>query len=90
MRKLLSRKVSVEAMIEFGLWLAIPYIVVGLVWTFLHPADMQRIGHQWDRLLPAGSQVVALVELTALWPVLITGVEICPVPETIWKPVTGE
>lgn len=78
MRRLLSRKVSVEAMIELALWLAIPYIVVGLIWTFFHAGDMARIGHQWDRVLPAGSQVVALVELTALWPVLITGVEICP------------
>lgn len=78
MRRLLSRKVSVEAMIEFALWLAIPYIVVGLIWTFIHPADMQRMADQWDRVLPAGSQVAALVELTALWPVLITGVQMCP------------
>ena len=78
MRRLLSRKVSVEAMIEFALWLAIPYIVVGLIWTFVHPGDMARVANQWDRVLPAGSQVAALVELTVLWPVLITGVEMCP------------
>jgi hypothetical protein len=78
-RRLLSRKVSVEAMIEFVLWLAIPYLVVGLAWTFMHPGDMSRVARQWDRVVPAGSQVVALVELTGLWPVLITGVEICPV-----------
>jgi hypothetical protein len=78
MHRLLSRKVSVEAMIEFALWLAIPYIVAGLIWTFFHPGDMARVANQWDRVVPAGSQVVALVELTALWPVLITGVEICP------------
>lgn len=85
MRRLLSRRVSVEAMIEFALWLAIPYIVAGLVWTFLHPADMRRIGYQWDRVVPAGSQLFALVEMTAVWPVLATGVEICPDRE--WTPV---
>jgi hypothetical protein len=30
----LSRRVSVEAMIEFALWMAIPYIVLGLVFAF--------------------------------------------------------
>lgn len=83
MRRLLSRKVSVEAMIEFGLWLAIPYIVVGLIWTFLHPGDMARIAGQWDRVVPAGSQVVALVEMSALWPVLATGVQICPATQGV-------
>ncbi|MGB8405287.1 MAG: hypothetical protein WCE30_14595 [Mycobacterium sp.] len=85
MRRFLSRKVSVAAMMEFALWLAIPYVVAGLVWTFLHPADMRRIGYQWDRVVPAGSQIVALVEMTAVWPVLATGVEICPAQE--WTPV---
>ena len=88
MRRFLSRKVSVEAMIEFALWMAIPYIIVGLVWTFLHPGDMQRVAHQWDRVIPAGSQVVSLVELTGLWPILITGVEICPQGDSVWTPVT--
>lgn len=81
MRRLLGRKVSVEAMVEFALWLAIPYIVIGLIWTFLHPGEMTRVAHQWDRVIPAGSQVVSLVELTALWPVLVTGVDICPASE---------
>ncbi|MDH6242480.1 hypothetical protein [Mycobacterium sp. OTB74] len=84
-RRLLSRRVSVEAMIEFALWLAIPYIVAGLVWTFMHPADMRRIGSHWDRVVPAGSQIVALVEMTALWPALITGVQICPAKDD-WVP----
>ena len=39
LRRVLSRRVSVEAMIEFALWMALPYIVVGLVFAFFG-ADM--------------------------------------------------
>jgi len=35
----LSRRVSVEAMIEFALWMAIPYIVIGLVFAFSGPSE---------------------------------------------------
>ena len=37
LRRVLSFKVSIEAMIEVALWCAIPYITIGVVWTFFHP-----------------------------------------------------
>jgi hypothetical protein len=36
-RRVLSRRVSVEEMLEIVMWLAIPYLVIGLSWTFFHP-----------------------------------------------------
>jgi hypothetical protein len=42
LRRLLSRKVSIEAMLEFAMWIAIPYLVVGIVWTFLNADDVAR------------------------------------------------
>ena len=43
MRRLLSRRVSVGAMFEFLLWMALPYLLVGMVWTFLHPQAVQQV-----------------------------------------------
>ena len=41
LRRVLSRKVSVAAMIEFALWLAIPYLLIGLVWAFFDAEQVQ-------------------------------------------------
>jgi hypothetical protein len=55
LRRVLSRRVSVEAMIEFALWMAIPYIVVGLVFAFFGVEQVQLIETQLQTRLPAGS-----------------------------------
>jgi hypothetical protein len=77
LRWLLSRKVSVEAMIEAAMWVAIPYLIVGIVWTFLHADDVARIEGRLDTRVPAGAELVAFGTTTALWPFLLFGPEIC-------------
>ncbi len=74
---MLSRKVSVEAMIEAAMWIAIPYLLVGIVWTFLNADDVARIESQLETRIPAGSDLVAFGTTTALWPFLLFGDEIC-------------
>ncbi|MUL67602.1 hypothetical protein BOO86_24235 [Mycobacterium sp. CBMA 234] len=81
MRRLLSRRISVGAMLEFLLWLALPYLIVGLVWTFLHPHAVEQVQKQWDRAFPAVAPLAALVEVTVAWPPMVAGVEICPTTE---------
>jgi hypothetical protein len=76
-RRLLSRKVSIEAMIEAAMWIAIPYLLVGIVWTFLHADDVARIESQLQTRIPAGSDVAAFGATTALWPFLLVGDEVC-------------
>jgi hypothetical protein len=77
LRRLLSRKVSIEAMIETAMWIAIPYLVVGIVWTFLNADDVARIEDRLTTRIPAGSELAAFGATTALWPFLLFGHEVC-------------
>jgi hypothetical protein len=77
LRRLLSRRVSVEAMIEFALWMAIPYIVIGLVFALFGAERVQLIETQLQTRLPAGTDV-ATYGLTALMlPAALFGVHVC-------------
>jgi hypothetical protein len=73
----LIRGVSVEAMIEFALWMAIPYIVLGLVFAFFGAEQVQRIETQLQTRLPAGSDIAAFVLTVLLWPAMLFGVYVC-------------
>jgi hypothetical protein len=77
LRWLLSRKVSIAAMLEFAMWIAIPYLAIGIVWTFFNADDVSRIESQWETKLPAGSELVAFGASSAAWPFLLFGHEIC-------------
>jgi hypothetical protein len=77
LRRVLSRRVSVEAMIEFALWMAIPYLVIGLAFAFFGAQQVQLIETQLQTRLPAGSEIAAYL-LTALsWPATLFGVDVC-------------
>jgi hypothetical protein len=77
LRWLLSRKVSIAAMLEFAMWIAVPYLAIGIVWTFFNADDVSRIETQWETKLPAGSELVAFGASSAAWPFLLFGHEIC-------------
>jgi hypothetical protein len=66
--------VSVEAMIEFALWMAIPYI--GLVFAFFGAEQVQLIETQLQTRLPAGSDIAAVVLTVLLWPAMLFGVNV--------------
>ena len=74
MTGLLSRPVTVEAMIETLMWLALPYIVIGLVFTIANPEDVRALEKQVQTQLPAGADAASFGATTLLWPMmLITG-----------------
>jgi hypothetical protein len=77
LRRILSRRVSVEAMIETAMWLAIPYLVIGLVWAFFDAEQVQAIETVLQSRLPAGSEVLAFVETAVLWPFMVLGNDVC-------------
>ncbi len=77
LRRLLSRKVSIEAMLEIAMWIAIPYLVIGIAWTFFNADDVTRIESHVETRIPAGSELVAFGATTALWPFLLFGHEVC-------------
>ena len=78
LRRLLSRKVSVEVMIEFAMWLAIPYLVAGIVYSFVNAAAVGQLETRLQGHFPAGSDLIAFGTTTALWPFLLIAPHTCP------------
>lgn len=77
LRKVLGHRVSVEALLETALWLAIPYLLIGLVLTFVDPVPMRALESQLEYYLPAGANLVAFGQSTLLWPILLLVPYIC-------------
>ena len=76
-RRLLSRKVSIGAMLEFGLWLGLVHVLIGLVWTFLHYDTVTRLEVQLQTLLPAGAELAGFGLTTLLWPLMLLASAVC-------------
>ncbi|OMC07879.1 hypothetical protein [Mycolicibacterium fortuitum] len=76
-QRILGHKLSVEQVLETLTWLALPYMVIGLVWTFLHPEQVQVIEASLLTKFPAGADLVAFGQVTLLWPVLLLGADVC-------------
>lgn len=79
-REVLARPVSVAAMIETLMWLALPYVVIGLAVTILHPDYVRQRETQLQAWFPAGADVLAFGETTVWWPLLLvsgTGEDHC-------------
>lgn len=76
-RGLLSRKVSVGAMLEFALWLGLLHVAIGIVWAFLHYDTVTRMEAELQTTLPAGGDLVAFGVTTLLWPILLIAGPLC-------------
>ncbi|EJZ05203.1 hypothetical protein [Mycolicibacterium vaccae] len=68
-RSLLARRLSVADVIELGLWLAIPYVTIGLGWAFFRFEEVQQLETILQVRLPAGGGLVAYLLVAALWPI---------------------
>ena len=77
LRRMLSHRVSVEAMIEFAMWLAVPYLLIGLAWAFFDAEQVQLFDTALRTRLPAGSEILAFVLTAAMWPQLMLGASFC-------------
>jgi hypothetical protein len=77
LRRVLSRRVSVEAMIEFAMWMAVPYVVVGLVFAFFGAEQVALIETQLQTRLPAGADIAAYGLTALFWPAGLFGVDLC-------------
>jgi len=74
----LRYEVSVGALIEIALWLAIPYLTIGFVWAVLHPEETQRIHARLENVFPVASDLAAFGLTAALWPASIQIADTCP------------
>jgi len=77
LRRALSYRVSIEALIELALWLAIPYLTIGVIWAFLHPGQVQQYQAQFEMLVPAGADLIAFGLTAGLWPFLLAAPLLC-------------
>ena len=77
LRRALSYRISIEALIELALWLAIPYVVIGVIWAFLHPGQVQRCQAPFEMLVPAGADLIGFGLTAGLWPFLVAAPLLC-------------
>jgi hypothetical protein len=71
LRRVLDHPVTVAAVLEFAMWLAVPYIIIGVTWAFLHAGRVQELEFEWNQAVPIGADIAAFGEATALWPALL-------------------
>ncbi|WP_083410852.1 hypothetical protein [Mycolicibacterium rutilum] len=64
-------------MIETVMWLAIPYLLIGLVWAFFDAEQVQLIDTALRTRIPAGSDIGAFLLTAAFWPARLLGIELC-------------
>ena len=78
LRRVLDVEVTIAGLLEFAMWLAVPHILIGVVFTFLQPDYVIQFEKQLVHL-PAGAHLVAFGESVLLWPVLLIAPQICAV-----------
>lgn len=79
-RRVLRHQISVGALIELAVWLAIPYLCIGFAWTVFHADQTHRIQARIEAVWPAGANVAAFGVATALWPASLQFADACPTP----------
>jgi hypothetical protein len=78
LRRVLEYQVSIAALIEVALWLAVPYLCIGLVWAVFHSEQVQQIQTRLEKVLPTGADVTAFGLTAALWPASLQIADACP------------
>ena len=78
LQRVLNRKVSIGALIEVALWLAIPYLAIGLVWSSLHGEQVQQIQARLQHVSSASTDIMAFGLAAALWPASLQIANACP------------
>lgn len=76
--RVLHHQVSIGALIELALWLAVPYLCIGLAWAVFHHEQVEQIQTRLEKVLPAGADVAAFGLTTALWPASLQLADACP------------
>lgn len=79
-RRGLARPVSVQALIELALWLALPYLLIGVFWAVIHPDRVQELQAEWAKVSSLGSDIAAFGEAAALWPAILLLPTTCTLP----------
>lgn len=76
-KRVLNHEVTIAGVLETAMWLAIPYIVVGVVVAFMHADYIDMLAAQFKTQLPAGADLVAFGQITVMWPGLLLTSDLC-------------
>ncbi|BBX67179.1 hypothetical protein [Mycolicibacterium psychrotolerans] len=76
-RRLLSRRVSVYDVVELALWLAIPYVAIGLTWAFFQTQQVGAVEDILTTRLPAGADILSYLLVATLWPLSMLIPAVC-------------
>lgn len=76
-RRTLSMRVSVADVIETALWLALPYVTIGMVWAFFHGEEVRHLEGLLQTRLPAGGAMAAYLLVAGLWPAYLVFPAVC-------------
>jgi hypothetical protein len=79
-RRGLAHPVSVQALIELAVWLAVPYLLIGFFWAFIHVERVDALEVQWSKVSPVGADLAAFGEAAALWPAILLLPTTCTLP----------
>jgi hypothetical protein len=80
LRRILSYRLSVEALIEVAFWLAIPYVVIGMAWAFFHTEQVEVVHTHLETRVPGGADLAAYGLVAALWPIeLFVTTDVCAI-----------
>jgi hypothetical protein len=75
--RLLNRQVTVGGTLESLGYFAVAYLVAGVAVTFFHMQYVDMLASQWERWMPAGAPVAALIQITVMWPGLLLTSNLC-------------
>lgn len=80
LRRILGYRVSVEALIEVAFWLAVPYVLIGMLWGFFHAEQVELVRTHLETRLPAGADLAAYGLVAVLWPIeLFVTTDMCAI-----------
>jgi hypothetical protein len=72
LRRVLARPVSVGALIEISMWLAIPHLLIGATWAVAHPDTMYALENSWGTILPAQlGNLATWLGAFVVWPAIL-------------------
>jgi H+/gluconate symporter-like permease len=77
-QRVLRYRISIGALLEIAVWLAIPYLCIGLTWAAFHSQQVERIHTRLEKVLPVGADVSAYGLTAVLWPASLQLASACP------------
>jgi hypothetical protein len=79
LQRALNHRATVAGVLETLMWLAVPYLAIGVIVTFLHADYVSMLATQFERLMPAGADLAAFGQITLMWPGLVLAPHLCMV-----------